>query len=91
MSEINYVFNNLYGTDSNWIAEGYAIADTMSSYRANFIANGSPNGEGLATWPANSAANPMSMELGDAFEVIPVANTSDVAFMKEWFSKWTVY
>jgi carboxylesterase 2 len=91
MSEINYAFNNLYGTDRPWTAEDYAIADTMSNYWANFIKNGDPNGEGLATWPANSDESPVAMELGDAFEVIPVANLSNVAFMKEWFSKWPVY
>lgn len=91
MSEINYAFNNLYGTDRPWTAEDYAIADTMSSYWANFISNGNPNGDGLATWPANSAESTVTMELGDAFEVISVANSSNIAFMKEWFSKWTVY
>ena len=91
MSEINYAFNNLYGTDLPWTSEDYAIADTMSNYWTNFIKNGNPNGPGLATWPANSAASPVTMELGDAFEVIPVGNSSNVAFMKEWFSKWPVY
>ncbi|RDW92634.1 hypothetical protein BP5796_02028 [Coleophoma crateriformis] len=91
MSEINYAFNNLYGTDRPWTAQDYAIAETMSSYWANFIATGDPNGPGLASWPANSAASPVTMELGDAFEVMSVANSSNIAFMKEWFSKWTVY
>jgi carboxylesterase 2 len=91
MSEINYVFNNLYATDSPWTAEDYAIADTMSSYWANFIANGNPNGDGLAEWPASSDASTVTMELGDAFEVISVANSSNIDFLKEWFSKWPAY
>lgn len=91
MSEINYAFNNLYGTDLPWTAEDYAIANTMSSYWANFIANGNPNGEGLATWPVNSADSTVTMELGDAFEIIEVANSTNIEFMKEWFSKWPVY
>jgi carboxylesterase 2 len=81
----------LYGSDSPWTAEEYAIADTMSSYWRNFISDGNPNGEGLAAWPSNSAGSPVTMELGDAFEVIPVANSLNIAFLKEWFSKWPVY
>jgi carboxylesterase 2 len=91
MSEINYAFNNLYGIDLLWTTEDYAITDTMSNYWTNFIKNGNPNGQGLGTWPANSAASPVTMELGDAFEVLPVANSANIAFMKEWFSKWPVY
>ncbi|KUJ18621.1 carboxylesterase [Mollisia scopiformis] len=90
MSEINYAFNNLYATDSPWTAEDYAIAE-MSSYWANYIRSENPNGKGLATWPANSASSAVTMELGDAFEVVEVANSSNIAFMKEWFSKWPVY
>jgi carboxylesterase 2 len=91
MSEINYAFNNLYGTNSPWTAEDYVIADTMSSYWANFIKSGDPNGDGLVAWPASTADSAVTMELGDAFEVIPVAGSSSIAFVKEWFSKWVVY
>lgn len=41
--EINYVLNNLYGTDLPWTAEDYAIAQKMNSYRANFAKTGNPN------------------------------------------------
>ncbi|KAL3428525.1 hypothetical protein PVAG01_02034 [Phlyctema vagabunda] len=90
-SEITYAFNNLYGTGLNWTSEDYVIADIMSSYWVNFIANGDPNGNGLTTWPVNSASSPVTMELGDAFETIPIANLSNISFMEEWFSKWPSY
>jgi carboxylesterase 2 len=91
MSEINYVFNNLYATNSPWKSRDYAIANSMSSYWANFIRTGDPNGAGLARWPANTADSPSTMELGDAFIVVPVADQSRIRFMKEWLSKWPSY
>ena len=42
-------------------------------------------------WPGSTADSAVTMELGDAFEVIPVANLPNIAFVKEWFSKWAVY
>jgi carboxylesterase 2 len=38
-----------------------------------------------------STARAVTMELGDSFEAVPVANSSNVAFIREWFSKWCVY
>ena len=91
MSEINYAFNNLYATDRPWADEDYSIAETMSSYWVNFISNGDPNGAGLAKWPSNNNGNATTMELGDAFRIVPVAQSTHISFMKEWFSKWPVY
>jgi carboxylesterase 2 len=91
MSETNYAFNNLYATDLPWTKEDYVIADKMSSYWANFIKNGDPNGEGLVNWPKSTEASAVTMEVGGAFEVVPVANSSNVEFIREWFSKWPVY
>jgi carboxylesterase 2 len=91
MSELNYVFNNLYGTNSPWTGEDHAIANNMSSYWANFIRTGNPNGPGLAHWSANTADSPSTMELGDSFKSVAVADQSRIHFMKEWFSKWPSY
>jgi carboxylesterase 2 len=63
MSEITYVFNNLYGTDLPWHPVDYEIAETLSSYWANFVktsnsnTGGSYGGNGtLAHWaPSNSS------------------------------------
>ncbi|KAI1622621.1 carboxylesterase [Exophiala viscosa] len=46
-SEINYVLNNLYDTDSPWTAEDYEIAAKMNGYWADFIKTGDPNGNNL--------------------------------------------
>ncbi|KAF7539728.1 hypothetical protein G7Z17_g12367 [Cylindrodendrum hubeiense] len=62
MSEIFYVFNNLYGTDLPWTDVDYKIAATLNAYWANFIKTQNPNTGGsrengtLAEWaPSNSS------------------------------------
>lgn len=91
MSEIGYAFNNLYTNSSPWTSVDYEIADKMSSYWANFIRSGDPNGEGLANWPASSANSTETMELGDHFGVVKVADEQRIGFVKKWFGKWPVY
>lgn len=49
-----------------WRNIDYEIADAISSYWANFIKCGNPNGEGLPVWP-KSNDNYGYMELGDDF------------------------
>ncbi|RAL11803.1 alpha/beta-hydrolase [Aspergillus homomorphus CBS 101889] len=65
-SEMNYVLNNLYATDKPWTDDDYRIAERMSSYRANSIKTGDPNGEGLVRWPA---VNPFALvqHIGDGW------------------------
>ena len=48
-----------------WTEWDETLADIMSSYWANFIKTGDPNGEGLPAWPA-SDENYGWIELGDA-------------------------
>lgn len=86
-SEINFVFNNLYATDAPWTNEDHQIADTMSSYWANFIKTGNPNGKGLPDWPAYDASKPRVMALGDQWGPIPVTNEARLDFWKRFFAK----
>jgi para-nitrobenzyl esterase len=67
-SELGYVFDSLSRARRPFEATDHAIADKTSSYWANFIRTGSPNGQGLPAWPAFDANNPGTMELGDVFE-----------------------
>jgi len=50
--EVAYVMNNLKFLHRPWEPEDQKLADVMSSYWVNFIANGNPNGQGLPVWPA---------------------------------------
>ncbi len=84
-SEINYVFNNLYATDLPWTDEDRRIADTMSSYWANFATNGDPNGKNLPAWSAVDTQSPKVMEVGDQFTPIPVADPIKLNFIRRFF------
>jgi carboxylesterase type B len=45
----------------------HEAADTYSSYWANFIATGNPNGSALPYWPTAGEAVPVFMEIDDKF------------------------
>jgi carboxylesterase 2 len=83
-SEINYVFNNLYATDRPWTDADRLIAGTLSRYVVNFAATGDPNGDGLPPWPAANPAEPVTMELGDGFGPIPVADRAKFEFHRRY-------
>jgi len=84
-AEKYYLFGNLYGTDRPWTEQDYAIADTTSSYVANFVAPGNPNGRSLPAWPALRTSKPIAMELGDHFATLPAADSdAKYAFLKDY-------
>lgn len=62
-SELWYTFNSMRDVEGQrqWTEEDYALADQISSYVANFVKTGDPNGEGLATW------EPCTEESSDSF------------------------
>ena len=85
-SEINYVFGNLYAVDRPWSDEDRAIADRMSSYWANIIKTGDPNGPDLPRWPAFAPAGANVMRLGDQWRQMPVAPPEKIDFWKRFFA-----
>ncbi|XHF97785.1 hypothetical protein AWENTII_001366 [Aspergillus wentii] len=89
-SEINYVLNNLYGTDLPWTEEDYAIAAKMNGYWVNFIKHGNPNGDNLPEWPA-ATSDELVQHVGNGWSSIPVASHAKVALYKSWFSSLPAY
>jgi carboxylesterase type B len=74
-SEVPYVLSSLAESDRPFTAEDSRVAETLSSYWANFAARGDPNGAGLPHWPSTAEAARMTMEIGDANRAIPAAGT----------------
>jgi para-nitrobenzyl esterase len=83
-SEIQFIFNNL-ATDKTWTDQDHKVADTMSSYWANFVATGSPNGSGLPNWPAFDPDSPTVMELGEHFGPVAITTQEKLRFWERFF------
>jgi carboxylesterase type B len=88
-SEMNYVFDNRYGTDRPWTARDFQIADRLSDYVVNFAATGDPGrgrrAHGLPDWPALCPGSPSVMEVGDAFRPVAAADSpAKYEFIKRW-------
>ncbi|KAG6592657.1 carboxylesterase [Phytophthora cinnamomi] len=98
-SEINYVLNNLYLTDSPWEEEDYAIAAKMNAYWANFVKTGNPNDGGsylgsdtLVNWPESTAERNVTHHVGDGWGEVLVASTSEqVELFEEFFATQTPF
>ena len=84
-SEITYVFGNVPLSGGPWADEDRRIANIMSSYWANYVATGNPNGPGLPMWPAYDPKSPTVMELGETFRAIPVAAPEKLDFWRRFF------
>ena len=86
-SEVPYVFNTLNKSSRPWTAEDHQIAETLGAYWANFAASGDPNGKGLATWPAVEGEPAQTMELGNKFGPMPIADKSKIELFTQFFKK----
>ncbi|MFD5055707.1 carboxylesterase/lipase family protein [Streptomyces tendae] len=85
-SEIVYFFGNLHPATQAWTDQDREIADTMSSYLANYITTGDPNSHGLPRWPAYSPSSPTVMEVGEHYGPMRVAPPGKVDFWQRYFT-----
>jgi len=77
-AEVPYVFNNMKMIKNHTMEKADTIvADLMSSYWANFVKNGDPNGEGLPRWNAFDSTRYEVMRLGEEPGMIPVAENKE--------------
>ncbi|MXW52427.1 MAG: carboxylesterase family protein [Gammaproteobacteria bacterium] len=66
--EIAFVFNNR--SETNWNEDDHMVADLMHAYWVNFAKTGSPNGNGLPTWPVYDADLDNALEINANPETI---------------------
>lgn len=86
-SEVPYAMNTLYTSDRPFVDADRKIAEMMSSYWANFVATGDPNGAGLPHWPAVNGKAEV-MELGDRTAPVPlVGDPAKVAFFEAYLNR----
>jgi para-nitrobenzyl esterase len=86
--EVPYAMNTLSMSDRPFTDVDRKIGDAFSWYFANFIRTGDPNGKGLAHWPSTGERPATTMEIGDKYEVIPVADSKEkLAFFEAYLTK----
>lgn len=87
-SEVPYVLNTLSQADRPFAEADRKIADTLSSYWANFATGGDPNGKGLPRWVPVSGDAAATMEVGDNFRSIPIASSKErLDFFKRFLTR----
>lgn len=79
--EVAYVMDNLKFLNRPWEPEDQKLADVMSSYWANFITTGNPNGKGLPNWPAYNKRDGEAMVFDKTAEKQPLPDKAELDFM----------
>jgi para-nitrobenzyl esterase len=86
-AELAYAFGNLAQAQA-WTDSDRRLADTMTSYWANFAAKGDPNRKGLPAWPAyNEKTSGRMMILGENVEAAPELDTPRFAFFDAEYAR----
>ncbi len=82
--EVPYAYDNLKFVNRPWRPVDFQLATIMSSYWANFITSGNPNGKGLVQWPAYNTSDKKIMVLGKkpVAEKLPDAAALDFLYSK---------
>jgi hypothetical protein len=71
-----YVFRTIDRLNRPWEAVDRTLADSVSSYWANFAKEGDPNGPGLPRWPEYVPGSHITMQLGARLGTLSVAEGS---------------
>jgi len=79
--EVPYAYDNLRFVDRPWEETDRHLASLMSSYWANFVIGGDPNGKDLPEWPAYDGGTRMVMYLGNEVKAKPMDDTAALDFL----------
>jgi len=82
--EVPYAYDNLKFVNRPWEDVDHELARITSSYFANFIKTGNPNGDNLPLWDAynTSAKKIMILDIKSQTETIPDAASLDFLYKK---------
>ncbi len=82
--EVPYAYNNLRFVDRPWQKADEDLAKLMSTYFANFVKKGDPNGEELPVWPRynTSSKEIMMFDVQSKVASIPDADALDFLYKK---------
>ena len=88
-AEISYVFNHAYSNGPlEWNDVDKKLGDQMSSYWANFITKGDPNGSGLPAWPQyKDMSKDKVIVLGDTVQVESTVPAEKLAFFNARYAR----
>jgi para-nitrobenzyl esterase len=88
-AEISYMYNHPYSNGPlEWDDTDRKLADQMSSYWANFMAKGDPNGSGLPNWPQyKDLTKDKVMVLGDTVQVETTVPAEKLAFFNARYAQ----
>ena len=78
--EVPYVFKTIDKLDRPWEAIDKTVAETVSSYWANFARKGDPNGAGLTRWATYAPGSHTTMQLGAKTGTMSVAEAAKLDF-----------
>ena len=88
-SELSFMFNNPKGqATQTWTDVDLKVADQMSSYWANFIMKGDPNGGGLPQWPEyKNLTSGKVMVFGDTPQVEATTPAAKLTFFSAAYQR----
>lgn len=86
-SDLAYEFNDLDDHDRPWTEEDRRVAAQVSSYWANFVKTGDPNGERLPDWAPFDSDVPSTMALGAHSGPRQIAASKRLVFYHNMLSK----
>ena len=80
--EVPYAYGNLrFVNRCPWQPVDFSLEKTMSSFWANFISTGNPNGDALPQWPAYNTKTRMTMILGKSQEAKPLPDQRGLDYL----------
>jgi len=83
--EVPYAYNNLHMSNRPWEKTDIQLAETMSSYWANFAANGNPNGPNLPAWNACTPKSLKAMILDEKVEIKELPQRDGLSFLEQFY------